>query len=159
MSEFIQLQSKSSTVSIARADLVRASKVFAHIDATNDEPIAEWPLHDFSQSCLEQFRDFVSSFKDIVDVKFPTQLHSDQLYDHIEHKPMADFLLEKSNAEFLELFLLANYIECSLLFQLCCVRLGCEMMRRAPVGQLALPSDTFVNRHIDTLHKTQDTMA
>jgi hypothetical protein len=125
--DLICLKSRTGRMMVDRELLQKTSKVFQNLQK-RDPQFKLWQLDDFSHRCLEQFAEFATEFGD-VDIKIPERaLESDQLCDYIQNSGVVAFIQKKASHELFELMFLANFIECSTLFQLCYLQIACWMV-------------------------------
>lgn len=120
----IHLLSKTNCVDIDKSVLEAASYVFRTL--SHHHEFDTFPLKQFSETCVEQFVEF-ASFQQTMDVKL-APIQSCRLDEHVKDHQLLTFLQSKTPLQLMELLLLANYVECGLLKQLCGIRFACWMM-------------------------------
>jgi hypothetical protein len=119
----ISLQTQTSTITIDASLLQAASQVYRTLTKRHD--LSQWNLKDFSHSCVTEFVEFAKITQNM-DMKIPI-LETHELKDYIQDKNLLEFIETKTQKELLELLFLANFVESTLLRDVCMLPFLCDM--------------------------------
>lgn len=119
----ISLQTQTSTIMIDANLLQSSSQVYRTLTQRHD--LSQWNLKDFSHSCVKEFVEFAKITQN-VDMKIGNS-ESHELKDYIQDKALLGFVQTKTQKELLELLFLANFIESTLLRDICMLPFICDM--------------------------------
>lgn len=119
----ITLQTKTDAIQMERTLFQNASKTFTILLQRNE--MDEINLRDFSWTSVSQFREFVYMTQSL-DIKIqPVQSYN--LKEYVQNSSVLAFFETKHRLEILELLLLANFLDSTLLRELCCLVFVCWM--------------------------------
>jgi hypothetical protein len=136
----ISILTQTEPVSADVLLLTIVSRTFRTLRKYNED-VSKFKLDQFTHSCVSHFCSF-AEIAHTVDMKIPeapVALNSFVFHEHVKSNWIRDFFESKTPREILELLFLSQYVDCPLLFHLCCIRLACWIM----IPQHVIMSELF----------------